>query len=1295
MSFRYPHPDNEQGFEKFCLKLLQRYWDNPRLRLYGHRGDTQLGIDIIDPSFSSPFRAAQCKHHEPDKTIPPAEIQEEVDKALTFSPPLEFYAILTTAKATVHAHNKVLEINRKHREQELFIVELFDWGDIEDLLDDYPDIAVLLTPVTNAHVVELTEVVTEGIGRLETQIESATTSLLRTAVDAEIDEAESYLKFHDSQRAHIFFEKIKQRHWEELSPQQKYRVKVGVSNVLLVQGKDAEAGKLLIEAKDLWPESERAQINEALGLELTGDKAGARALAAERIKAYPSSSKLLAILIRTAPSECSLEDLEALVTPSHAGDAEVSLALALKATGSHLFSKAESYARKAVAASPDWFGPRFLLGQALLNGEAVKLGQSFWEGPNPLDREKLEEAVSVMDEAINLAKLHQAHHCLADSLVIRGIANVLRRKDRAAESDFNEAIRSGPNIASVHHRYATFLFNQHRTEEAIVQLRKSISLKPIGETEYFLAGILSERDDPGDRREAADIYIRLALAGDEDLKTTPDETSPEKLRSLRSAAFHSAVEELVDADRLDEAESFIARVPSGRFGETAILSARSKVELGRSNVPGASVLADDALRYVADDTPELDLRSLALQFGKLERHKEALPLWLRINESVGYGNDVRHLVRCAERVRRFDVILKVAQATRDAGISDTWLLFKEVETLEYFDLERAIGLLQERLRSHPDDKHARIRLSYIGLKWGRPELIDARPEALPALDEATPTGGAIAVDILRQHGDPNEALRYAYELVRLHPEDPDANASLIKVFFDPSSRDLTIRESAEVTAGAAVHYAESEDRERWVIIEDSPNPRQELGEYPPEHPLAQALIGKRVGDTAVLSKTSARDRTAVIREILSKYVHRVREVIDSWQLRFPDQPFIQVFRVMSTDPVTGEEIPDFTDLKLVADKRFEQTAEAEAIYKKQVIPLHLFACCVGCDPFWAFHLAASKLDLVIRSNRSRDEEQAAALEALGTSHTLILDLTALGLTSLLQLDGLLKQWRGKLVISQSTATELRGTKKDFASRQRRSGRFGKCERGYYMQEIPAEAMKAEADAFNAFVDSVLAVCEVRGCPAMAELDPEMRENLVHAFGQHGTESMLLARSPGHALWTEDITLSDIAASEFSVRRVWAQPVLVHATNIGILPPDDYLTAVAKLLGIDYEATAFNPFVLVKAGSMSDWDAGKWPFNKALGHFANPTVPDDQALLLAAAMTVNLFKEALLAATRQATFIAILERIAARKHGLIAVRVLLLLLPRVFGVNVLAADESNGIGRAWLAEARRRPRLQLP
>lgn len=1290
MSFRYPHPGTEQDFERFCLKLLQRHWDNKQLRLYGHRGDSQLGVDIIDQSYSAPFRAAQCKHHEPHKTIPPAEIQEEVNKALAFDPPLQHYTILTSAKSTVQAHNKVLEINRIHREQKLFSVELFDWADIENLLDDYPDVANLLTPVTNAHIVELAG----GINRIQTLIESTTISIQRTAFDAELDEAEGYLKNHDSQRSQIFLERIRQRHWEELSSQQKYRVKVGFSNVALVQGKNAEAGKLLLEAKDLWPDSERAQINEVLGLELVGDNAKAHALAAERLKLYPSSSKLVACLIRTAPDECSFEDVETHAATPHASDAEVSTALALKATVLHQFTRAEAHARVAVASSPDWFGPRYLLGQALFNVETVKLKRNVWQGQNPLDEGKLQEAVSVMDEAIALARRQQAHHYLANSLVIRAMTQALRREITAAESDFNEAVNCGPYNASVYYRYACFLFNQNRTEEAIRLLRRSVQLNPIGEVEFFLAGILAERDEPGDRREATDLYIGLVLAADESSKYDPVGTNPVKIRTLKSAALHSAIEELLDADRIEEAENFLRRIRSDGFGETAMFTIRSQITLARGDTSGASGLVDEALRYISEDCCELDLRSLALQLGKFERHKEALPLWLRIVETAGSSNEIRHLIRCAERVNRLDVILRVAKVTRETGIFDPWLFFKEVETLEVFDVNSAIGLLRDRLEIHPDDKDVRVRLSLIGLKWGRPELIDARLEALPPIDEATPEGGAIAVEIIRLHGDPNEALRYAYELVRRFPDDPDANASLIKVLFDPSSRTPSIIEPSGVGIGSAVRYAEVEDRERWVIIEDSPNPRTEFGEYPPTHALAEAFIGKQVGDTVILSKTSARDRTGVIKEILSKYVHRAREIFESWQIRYPDEPFIQVFRVTTTDPTTGEEAPDFTDLKILADRRFEQTSKAETNYKQQIMPLNLFAHCVGCDPFWAVHLAASKSDLAIRSNRGRDDEQAAALEVLGTIHTLVLDLTALGMLSLLKLEGMLKQWRGKLVISQSTAMELRSTKAKLSSRGRRSGHYGKSEQGYYIQEVSAEVAKAEADAFSHFVDSVLSLCEIRGCPAMVELDPELREQLMQVFGQHGTESMLIARNPGHVLWTDDITVSDVATSEFSVRRVWTQPVVAHAVDTGFLSPDDYLSAIVTLLGIDYEVTGFNPFVLVKSGSMAGWDAGKWPFNKSLELLASPTISDGQVLLYATALVVALFKEALLVETRQATLISILERISARKHGLIAVRVLLSLLPKVFGVNVLAADEANGIGVAWLAEAKRHPRIGL-
>ena len=134
---RHQVPANEADFELLCLQLLRVDWDNPGLDLYAHRGDEQIGVDIIDLNGREPLSAAQCKLHEPSKTIPPAEIKGEVEKAERFIPKLGKYAILTTARASKKAHDIVLEINRKHTEQGLFSIELITWGKIESLLDQH------------------------------------------------------------------------------------------------------------------------------------------------------------------------------------------------------------------------------------------------------------------------------------------------------------------------------------------------------------------------------------------------------------------------------------------------------------------------------------------------------------------------------------------------------------------------------------------------------------------------------------------------------------------------------------------------------------------------------------------------------------------------------------------------------------------------------------------------------------------------------------------------------------------------------------------------------------------------------------------------------------------------------------------------------------------------------------------------------------------------------------------------------------------------------------------------------
>src|SRR5713101_2274015 len=137
---RFPIPTNDDSFEEMCLQLLRRYWSRPRLELCGKRGERQFGIDILDLGGEMPIYAAQCKLKEEHKTFPPADIQQEVDQAKQFIPPLGKYAILTTAKVSTQAQRKVREINQSHKAAGLFEVELLTWDRLCSLLQQYTEV---------------------------------------------------------------------------------------------------------------------------------------------------------------------------------------------------------------------------------------------------------------------------------------------------------------------------------------------------------------------------------------------------------------------------------------------------------------------------------------------------------------------------------------------------------------------------------------------------------------------------------------------------------------------------------------------------------------------------------------------------------------------------------------------------------------------------------------------------------------------------------------------------------------------------------------------------------------------------------------------------------------------------------------------------------------------------------------------------------------------------------------------------------------------------------------------------
>lgn len=107
---------------------------------------------------------------------------------------------------------------------------------------------------------------------------------------------------------------------------------------------------------------------------------------------------------------------------------------------------------------------------------------------------------------------------------------------------------------------------------------------------------------------------------------------------------------------------------------------------------------------------------------------------------------------------------------------------------------------------------------------------------------------------------------------------------------------------------------------RWVVIEDDPPICPQCNEIEPSHLLAMTLSGKKVGDLPVIAESTIQHRKTLITGILSKFVYRFQDCMESFQLRFPEEHGFQMVRVGTTDE-SGVTIYDFSAVVSCAPAR--------------------------------------------------------------------------------------------------------------------------------------------------------------------------------------------------------------------------------------------------------------------------------------------------------------------------------------------------------------------------------------
>jgi tetratricopeptide (TPR) repeat protein len=1266
MRLDHRKPRNDEDFEILSLKLLRAHWNCQHLERYSTSGGKQHGVDIIDLSGQDPMRGAQCKLHEEGKKITGDEIRIEVDKAKEFKPPLGLYLILTTSKGNKEAHDTVIAINRDHRSQGLFQVQLMAWNRIEELLDQYTDIRDQYEGGLSASVAARIE---NKLGNIEVQFAARTANETEDQIHGEIDEARNYLNTGDFQLAKLLLQKIRSRHVGQLSSRHIFRILTNLAAVAIGEDDWKKAGEFYIEAKTLQPNDEMAQVNEALAYQILDESQRAYELALQLKELYPSSDRLFGIIVRNSPKSMSFAEVAAMV-PSHlALKGEAAISLGQRAADNRDLETAEKFFRAATMSHPNWSIPWLLLGSVILDAETTRSWKLYGFDQINCDSRRLIEAETSLATALSCARNEQSKRRVLEALLYLSRAKSILRKSEESRQDLEEAYRLAPTDPDVVTFYAQSLGIVGEAKSAVEVIRRVPVNKLPHHGRMMLAMLLLERGGPQDLIECTDICIALAK--------DPENMKPDFRENLTDVA----IESLAKLGRIPEAHSLLDSIPCATISEIGLTTLRAKLckidgqqELANSN-------ASKALALVSNASSPHDVRRLAVLLSDLGRHSEALGLWLKIAVVSVLTGDTRKLIQCADRLRRHDLLLEIFSALRTESVIDEDVLEYELQLLETYDIAAAIDIMRQEI-ARTGNKKLRLRLSYLGIALDRPDLIEKDPTSVPDVQEISPRLGIKAVQVIRASGHPREAVEYAYELLRNHFDDVEAHRAFL-TSLAPFEPDPEIKKPDVVAPGAAVCYQEEGTASQtWMIIEESSTYKSRFDEHPPEHFISKQVIGKSIGEKFILAE-GVQNRTAQILDIQSKYVYRYQDCMANWQVRFPSSRDVQVVKLGSTVDQSGKEQADISVIKESVDRRYESIKNLEKVYQSENVPLNLIAKQLHTNVFEALRHLAKQSDVTIKCCFGNVEERNEAKKAMRDANTIILDMSAIAtLFSLRRLD-VLENWPVNFVLSQATDNDLREMIANEArTAVHQSGVFLKTEDGYGFVENEGGSKKAYLEELRKLVQSLETKCKVVTCRALAALEPERRDALIGGFGNHGAEAILLATTPGTVLWTDDHIQALVARNDHGVLRVWTQLVIGERVDSGAIDVELLNDASARLLGFRYFFTAVTPQILRTAAVIADWKVDKWPLNQALEEFEKEYLELAVVMQLAAGFLKLVYIECL-PDTQAAVTIRILEHVAKRNRGMAAIRVLRDAVPRIFGLNVLGVSSALETINAWI------------
>jgi tetratricopeptide (TPR) repeat protein len=1179
---RYPLPKNDDHFEEFCISLLRAHLGLNGIQRYGRRGQRQFGIDILDLTSPPPRFAAQCKADDPQLEFTEKRLKELVEDVHKAPHQIRHYLILSTGKTSTRLQNAIAEINTKHALSGDFIVEFYGWDLIERLLDNHPQVVQdHLTPVSNAQLASINDKLSLLISRNFAIGDSTSDEDLH---EKQIFLARSEIERRDFPIAKSRLMALRRDNWDQLSGHQRFIVLANLGNIDAAKGLIAEATKLYFEAIIHDPDHIKAREIEGHAYLFSGEYDKTYALAIALREKHPESWKACMLRIYSAPPSVHLSDLLLDVSAEDLLHSEVLHALASRAHNEKLFGEAEQYARKAIDSSTrEWPAAQLLLGQSLAHPILLGSGSRPVDTFSAADRVRLADADAILQSCVDAAVIREEYPLAAQALIERATIAERMEKEDEARIFVEDAYRYCPNDPQSRSAYATLLQRRNEIERAIPVVEK----------------IVAETNNVAFIRQLSELLLQRNRGDDEsraiDLQKGMVSSTEALLPHFRYSLICETLALLFRTGRIAEGDELIKSAPTNSLTPAAEAAINARLHWHNGDEETAKRLLDEATTLLTDESVDTEVEMIAATLATLGEYRKSLDLWKRIAR-IGNTLAMRQTLACAQRLGENADILAICKMIRDSGADDPYSLQVEADLLQDDDIEGAILVLKDYLSRNPSDLEVRLRLTHIGLEHGLAELIQESTFPLPNPATVSPYVARAVTYFLKCTGRAIEALRYGYDVLHRHFDNPDAHRAFM-ILFVPLGPPIQLDQPTVVAAGAAVEYAEDAVQgTNWHVIEDEVTPDQKLNEFSASHPVSKALIGKKVGDRFDLAPSGISHRSAQIKQIVNKYAFRMQRCSDELQIRFPEANELQVMHL----PRDKDGQIDHTDFLAKITRQMENTSQGLRIYSEQTLPLQYVARLLKASSFEAVQYLANDPDSIVRCAPSDPAQRLDSLRALQEAEQIVLDLSAIATLVLTEQTDLVTKLNRPIIISQGCSEELdRLCGRLWDGSSRAGGRFVWHDDRLIMVDVPEESVIERERFLSEALQGIRSLAIVEPCRELSAMSKNDKEPLIGIFGRHGAQSVLLARKPGRILWSDDFVQSSVLTSQYGGKGVWSEIVAAHLEGVGRLDRKIAAEFVTRLLGYRYLATGIPPVVFVQAARASNFDVKMPPFSFAL------------------------------------------------------------------------------------------------